>query len=61
MFLFFRNFRRDEAGATAVEYGLIAGLISVILVGGLRIAGNRLTETFFYIGTALETVSWGWQ
>jgi pilus assembly protein Flp/PilA len=58
MLLSFRNFVRDESGATAVEYGLIAGLISVVAIAALQLAGERLTEVFFYIGTSLDGVSW---
>lgn len=50
---FFRKLRRDESGATAVEYGLIAGLMSVVAIAGFKIAGNHLTATFQYLGDTL--------
>ena len=52
-----RRIRNDESGATAVEYGLIAGLIAVVIIAGLQIAGGRLTEVFTYIGDQLAAVS----
>jgi pilus assembly protein Flp/PilA len=50
---FFCKLRRDESGATAVEYGLIAGLMSVVAIAGFKLAGNQLTATFLYIGDTL--------
>ena len=37
---------KDEKGATAIEYGLIASLIAVVLVGALRAIGTNLIPTF---------------
>lgn len=47
----FLRFLRDESGATAVEYGLIAGLISVALVAGATTIGSTLNAKFDAIGT----------
>lgn len=47
------KFLRDEEGATAIEYGLIAGLISVVLVGVLGKIGGSLDTIFDTINTAL--------
>jgi pilus assembly protein Flp/PilA len=41
-----RNFARDESGATAIEYGLIASLIGVAIIAGVRALGTQLSETF---------------
>lgn len=41
-----RRLRRDESGATAIEYGLIAALISVALIAGASTLGDSLNETF---------------
>jgi pilus assembly protein Flp/PilA len=41
-----KNLLRDESGATAIEYGLIAALISVAAVGVLGTVGKNLTATF---------------
>jgi pilus assembly protein Flp/PilA len=56
MLRFFRRLRKDENGATAIEYGLIAGLISVVIIGVVTFVGNELTDVFQYIGDSLATV-----
>ncbi len=43
------NFLRDESGATAIEYGLIAGLVSVAAVGALSAMGDSLEVMFQYV------------
>lgn len=48
------RFWRDEEGATAIEYGLIAGLIAVVVVGALQLLGVELTTVFGKITTALK-------
>ncbi|MFA1622402.1 Flp family type IVb pilin [Rhizobium mongolense] len=42
----FSRFLKDESGATAIEYGLIAALISVALIAGATTLGNTLNNTF---------------
>jgi len=56
MLRFFRNLRKDENGATAIEYGLIAGLISVVIITAVTLVGSKLEAVFNYIGTTLNTV-----
>ena len=56
MLRFFRKVRKDENGATAIEYGLIAGLISVVIIGVVISAGQQLNRVFAYIGTTLSSV-----
>ena len=51
------KFWRDEEGATAIEYGLIAGLIGVALVGALTALGSDLSALFKNIGNALKGFS----
>ena len=46
---------RDEKGATAIEYGLIAAFISLALVAGAQVAGPALKGMFTSIGTDLTT------
>jgi pilus assembly protein Flp/PilA len=46
MFQSLRKFVRDESGATAIEYGLIASLIAVVIIAALSNVGNKLTITF---------------
>jgi len=38
--------RRDESGATAIEYGLIAALIAVAIIGALQALGTNLTAAY---------------
>jgi len=40
------NFLRDESGATAIEYGLIAGLVSVAIIIALGTLGDELSALF---------------
>lgn len=49
-----RRFRRDESGATAIEYGMIAALIAVVVIGALRLVGSRLNVKFSAIATQLN-------
>ncbi|OLP62273.1 pilus assembly protein [Xaviernesmea oryzae] len=42
----FAQFLKDRSGATAIEYGLIAALISVALIGGAKALGTQLNTTF---------------
>jgi pilus assembly protein Flp/PilA len=42
----FARFLKDESGATAIEYGLIAALISVAIIGGASAVGTRLNAFF---------------
>lgn len=41
-----KRFQADESGATAIEYALIGGLISIVIVGGATSIGSRLFDTF---------------
>ncbi len=54
MMKFFARFRRDESGATAIEYGLIAALISVALIAGATTLGNTLNSTFSSVSDKME-------
>ena len=40
------RFVRDESGATAIEYGLIAALIAVVIITGVTAVGTSLSTTF---------------
>ena len=42
----FKKFFSDESGATAIEYGLIAALVAVVIIGALNALGGGLTGTF---------------
>jgi len=50
----FNKFLKDESGATAIEYGLIAALVSVVIIGALQLLGTSLTTTFGTVTTALS-------
>ena len=41
-----KRFAKDESGATAIEYGLIAGLISVVIIAALTAIGTKLNTKF---------------
>jgi pilus assembly protein Flp/PilA len=43
---FIARFRKDQSGATAIEYGLIAALIAAVLVTALTLLGNNLNTKF---------------
>jgi pilus assembly protein Flp/PilA len=50
-----RHFVEDDSGATAIEYGLIAALIAVVVIGALSTIGTNLSSTFTRIGTSLTS------
>ncbi len=47
------NFVRDEEGASAVEYGLLAALIAAVIVGIVTTLGNQLNTAFTTVSNAL--------
>jgi pilus assembly protein Flp/PilA len=48
---------RDEGGATAIEYGLIAALISVVIITAVTLVGSQLSGVFNSIASSLSTAS----
>jgi pilus assembly protein Flp/PilA len=48
------NFVKDESGATAIEYGLIAALVAVGLIAALTALGSSLQAIFMTVSTTLE-------
>jgi pilus assembly protein Flp/PilA len=44
---------KDESGATAIEYGLIAALIAVVIIGAVQLLGTNITTQFNAIATAI--------
>jgi pilus assembly protein Flp/PilA len=50
----FRRFVKDDSGATAIEYGLIAALVSVAIIAALTLLGNNLNATFQAVANNLE-------
>ncbi len=49
----FKRFLRDDSGATAIEYGLIAAGISVAIIGTVNALGSKLQTTFSNVSTQL--------
>ena len=52
-----RRFLRDEEGVTAIEYGLIAALIAVVIIGSVQLVGGGLDGVFAKIATCLANPS----
>jgi pilus assembly protein Flp/PilA len=56
-----RNFMtkllNDRDGATAIEYGLIAALISVVIISAVTLVGSKLSGVFNSIASSLSTAS----
>ncbi|MDQ0472417.1 Flp family type IVb pilin [Labrys wisconsinensis] len=50
----FARFVKDESGATAIEYGLIAALIAVVAIGAMTLVGTNLTNKFSNIAANLK-------
>jgi pilus assembly protein Flp/PilA len=50
---FFNKLARDEQGATAIEYGLIAALIAVAAITAMGALGNTLSDTFSEVQTEM--------
>ena len=49
----FARFKKDESGATAIEYGLIASLIAVAIISGATAVGTQVGATFDSVATTL--------
>jgi pilus assembly protein Flp/PilA len=45
--------RHDEEGATAIEYGLLAALIAVVIIGSVTVLGGALDDVFDTVGTRI--------
>ncbi|ACB63927.1 Flp/Fap pilin component [Burkholderia ambifaria MC40-6] len=52
-----KRFLKEEDGVTAIEYGLIAGLIAVAIIAGASTVGSNLSSTFSKIGTCVSSPS----
>ncbi len=48
-----KRFLKDESGATAIEYGLIAALIAVVIIGAVQLLGTNITNQFNTIAAAI--------
>ncbi len=50
----FRTFLHNTAGATAIEYGLLAALIAVAVISGVTMVGTSLSTSFTSLATSLK-------
>lgn len=48
------RFIKDESGATAIEYGLIAALIGVVIISSVKVLGTKLSATFATVSNNLS-------
>ncbi|WP_413813450.1 Flp family type IVb pilin [Devosia sp. Leaf420] len=56
MFILAQRLRADQSGATAIEYGLIGALISVVIVGALTALNGSMVDMYEYIRSYLVPV-----
>ncbi|MGD1878548.1 MAG: Flp family type IVb pilin [Kiloniellaceae bacterium] len=54
-----KSFLSDESGATAIEYGLIAALVSVAAIAALQAVGNSLEDIFGVVSDELQNAADG--
>jgi pilus assembly protein Flp/PilA len=52
-----KRFVKDESGATAIEYGLIAALIAIAIIGGATQLGSNIAAKFKAIATTMGTTA----
>lgn len=54
MIQFIGGLKKDENGATAIEYGLIAALIAVVIIAGVTLIGTDVGNTFNSVANSLS-------
>ncbi|WP_267878757.1 Flp family type IVb pilin [Oceanicaulis alexandrii] len=54
-----RRLIRDERGATAIEYGLIVGLLGVVVITAVSLLGDQLWQLLQMVSTTISTASGG--
>ncbi len=59
MLMILTRFLQDDSGATAIEYGLIAALVSVAAIGALTALGGSLNTLFTTVSSAVSTATSG--
>ncbi|MCE2965581.1 MAG: Flp family type IVb pilin [Alphaproteobacteria bacterium] len=57
MVMLFNKFIKDESGATALEYGLLAALIAVAIIAAVTTLGTNLSNTFSKVGSSIATAN----
>ena len=53
----FARFVKEESGATAIEYGLIAALIAVAIIAGATSVGTQASATFNKVSSTMQTAN----
>ncbi len=53
----FMKFLREEEGATAIEYGLIAALISVVIIAAVSAVGDQISLTFDTVASEMSSAT----
>jgi pilus assembly protein Flp/PilA len=53
----FSRFAKNESGATAIEYGLIAALVAVAIITALQLMGNNMENIFNTVGNTLGSAT----
>ncbi|MCA3701290.1 Flp family type IVb pilin [Brevundimonas sp.] len=51
-----RRFLADESGATAIEYGMICGMIFLVIITAVTLFANRATDMFDYVSSTIAAV-----
>ena len=54
MSLILKSFAQDDSGATAIEYGLIASMIALVIITAVTAVGTKLTNTFNEVSSNLH-------
>ena len=49
-----KRFAKDDSGVTAIEYGLIAALVGVAIIGGATLLGTKLNTAFTDLGNRMK-------
>jgi pilus assembly protein Flp/PilA len=52
-----KSFAKSDEGVTAIEYGLIAALIAVVIIAAITLVGTELSTTFTTISTKLQAAN----
>ena len=52
-----KSFAKNDEGVTAIEYGLIAALIAVVIIAAITLVGSELQTTFTTISTSLQAAN----
>ena len=52
-----KRFFKEEEGVTAIEYGLIAALIAIVIIVAVALAGTNLSKLFNTVATSLGSAS----